>query len=374
MQPKTFDVEHVHDAPRAEWETCAPEAENLDRALLDRALENLTRHCPAWHSFLIVRHGRIAYERLNPNARVDRLSALLQRALARLATLREFPGDTFRDQYDDLWNLRSVTESILSILVGIAFDQDYVRLDQRVCDLLPELFDASVDSAKKRITVRHLLTMTSGLKSVEHGLLPLRVLMSPNWLKFMLAQPLEHAPGETYAFNPTNAHLLSALLTRATGQSTLQFARARLFEPLGIEQLHWERDPQGIFFGAGNLFLSPRDLAKLGQLYLHRGKWGRAQLVSEHWVDESLQPRRKCGSGFQHGYLWYIKDEVECPRGKKFVTYSAAGSGGQRIIIIPKLGLVFVTTARAELLSDTSYWLNLIICRDVLPAVRDLEE
>ena len=142
---------------------------------------------------------------------------------------------------------------------------------------LPEYF-GNAPAGKKKITLRHLLTMRSGLEWTEDSTED-QVEKAPDWVQAILGRPLASAPGTAYNYSSGNTHVVSAVLQKATGMSTCQFARRYLFGPMGITAEHWGRDPRGVFSGGYNLYLTPRELAKFGLLYLHGGKWNGRQLV-----------------------------------------------------------------------------------------------
>ena len=184
-----------------------------------------------------------------------------------------------------LQNMKSASKGVLSALVGIAIDQGHLALDDPISDYLPEARSLE-DQGKAAITVRHLLAMTSGLESTSFGAYGSWA-ASRNLVRNALERPLVAAPGTTFAYSTGSTHLLSAVLTAATGESTLNFARKHLFRPLGIEGVVWERDRQGIYLGGNNLAMRPRDMARFGLLYLDRGRWADSQVVPWRWVDES---------------------------------------------------------------------------------------
>ena len=141
-------------------------------------------------------------------------------------------------------------------------------------------------------------------------------------------------------YSTGSSHLLSAILTRATGMSTLQYARTRIFRPLGIELAAWTRDPQGIYFGGNEMLMTPRQMAAFGELYLRRGRADGRQVVPEAWIEASFVPRGRSGwSGQEYGYGWWIRDLAG------HQAYYAWGFGGQYIFVIPALDLVVVTTS-----------------------------
>ncbi len=256
-------------------------------------------------------------------------------------------------------NVKSITKNILSALVGIAVDRGYLEgIDETIDTYFPDEMENERDIRKKNITIRHLLTMTSGLETEPNERLCPYV-DSANWVQYILARKMARAAGERWVYTTANTHLLSAILTRSTGMSTLDFARTALFDPLGIEPGEWERDPQGIYYGGNNLFLRPIDLARFGLLYLNRGRYAGKQIVPEAWVRESASFQADQGREWSpfhvngYGYLWLLF------RIGPYDHFAAWGHGGQFVFVIPQLELVVVITSQWEGLSSTEHYRNL---------------
>jgi len=237
-------------------------------------------------------------------------------------------------------NLKSASKSVLSTLVGIALDRGYIEsVRQPIGKFFPELLGSADDSGKRAITIEDLLTMRSGLESTSrrnYG----KWVQSGNWVRHVLTRPMVDVPGGRMIYSTGNSHLLSAVLTQATGMSTLDFARRYLAEPLDIKIGTWPRDPQGIYFGGNEMHLSPRAMVEFGELYLNNGRAGNRQVVSETWVEESFKPRTHSPRhGHQYGYGWWMRTFAG------HQTFYAMGYGGQYIFVIPDLRLVVVTTS-----------------------------
>jgi CubicO group peptidase (beta-lactamase class C family) len=237
-------------------------------------------------------------------------------------------------------NLKSASKSILSALVGVAFDRGYLKSVQVTIDkFFPEYLTGSDDAKKKTITIEDLLTMRSGLEStsnINYG----RWVQSPNWVRHVLARPLLDEPGGRMIYSTGNSHLLSAILTKASKMSTFEFARRHLADPLGVSMTPWMRDPQGIYLGGNEMHWTPRGMLAFGELYLNGGRARDKQVLSEAWIKESLKSRTQSSwSGREYGYGWWI-DSLG-----GHATYYAWGHGGQFIFVIPALNLVVATTS-----------------------------
>lgn len=237
-----------------------------------------------------------------------------------------------------LANVKSVSKSIISALVGIAAARGHLTLEQPIADFFPEL--RGDDPAKQAIRVVDLLTMQAGLESTSGRNYGAWV-RSGNWVRDALRRPLLYPPGTHMVYSTGSSHLLSALLTRATKQSTWQFAQQALARPLGFTLERWPRDPQGIYFGGNDMLLTPRQMVAFGELYLRRGRAGDAVVVPGSFVDASFVPRgqSRWGSDRFYGYGWWIRELA----GQ--TVYYAWGYGGQFIFIVPALDLVVVATS-----------------------------
>ncbi len=330
--------------PTADWRTAAPEQQGMDPAILDYLNTQVPTFYPQVRSVLVIRHGYVVYERY-------------------------WQGFTASDGHD----IRSATKSFVSALVGIALrDRHLKSLDQTVEELLADHLPANADPRLRKATLKQLLAMTSGLAGDDSSLggddrISDQMLSSRDWIRHTLGRRLETNPGERFAYSSATSHLLSAIVADATGQSTLTFAQAELFSPLGIATDHalelavnhwpltqteletfekatvaWPKDPQGYHSGGGGLKLPARDLAKLGYLYLNGGRWDGTQVVPADYVRASTQPQSDPGTGDQYGYQWWINDSYG------YHTFRAQGYGGQLIYVIPKLDLVVVITSDAD--------------------------
>ncbi len=293
------------------WEVQPPDAFGLDSTALERAYAHAAEMVPL-NSLLIARDGALVAEQY-------------------------FRGMTARRKI----NIKSASKSILSALIGIAFAEGRLdSLDQPVTAFFPEYFDESTDPRKRTITLRHLLTMTPGLETTSFGNYGAWV-GSRNWVRYALDQPMIREPGgDAMIYSTGTTHLLSAILTKATGMSTLAYARDRLFKPMGIALPAWDRDPQGNYLGGNNMALSARELLQFGQLYLDDGRYEDQQLIPAAWIHAST--RRfvtKTYRGFEYGYLWWIEDFAG------YETWFAWGYGGQYVFIVPELDLVVACTS-----------------------------
>jgi CubicO group peptidase (beta-lactamase class C family) len=296
------------------WEESTPESQGMESTELVKLLGYINQQGKALDSLLIIRHGRLILE-------------------------LDYPPYT-RDK-EHIVN--SVTKNFISALVGIAIDQGYVHGDRStLLDYFPEVADASKYPGKASIQIRDLLTMNSGIDWPQYG--PNNVSdemgRSPNWVEFILRRPMAAKPGSQSNYSNGDAHLLSAIIQRATGEDSLEFGWKHLFQPLGIPRPKWFRDPQGINIGSATIYLPPREMAKLGYLYLHDGTWGGKQIVPAEWVRASLERHTgiQISAGLvDYGYYWWLYPQLGMSE--------AWGGAGQRIAIFRDLDMVTVMTA-----------------------------
>ena len=301
--------------PTEAWRSAAPEAQGMDSRLLLEMMQTIGERKLAIDSLTIVRNGYIVLD----------------------AYFHPFDGQSKHI-------IESVTKNVTSALIGIALDKGHLEtLDQPI---LPHLANRSLDDpddAKKDISVRHLLTMTSGLDtrdSYQHRYAGFYdMLASGNWVQHVLDRPLARAPGEAFEYSNGAAHLLSAVLQDAVGMNMFAFARKHLFAPLGINDVSWSSDPQGVTVGEGQMMLTPRDLAKFGLLYLNRGRWDGRQVVSQAWVEASTRKQVSSVPIAGYGYLWWVD-----PSGY----YLAMGHLGQFLFVVPEKRLVVVATGHLK--------------------------
>ncbi|HVQ16227.1 MAG TPA: serine hydrolase [Vicinamibacterales bacterium] len=252
-------------------------------------------------------------------------------------------------------NVKSVSKSIISALVGVAIDRGMVPGPQTPIRTYFPAIATDKDARKQRITVEDLLTMRSGLETTSNRNYGAWV-QSRNWVQHALAKPLFAVPGTEMEYSTGNTHLLSAILTKATGTSTWQFAQDSLAKPLGFTLPRWPQDPQGIYFGGNDMLLTPKQMLSFGELYLRHGRirvkgsdpfTDLRQVVPAKWIEQSFVPRGVSPiSGNQYGYGWWMRELAG------HQAYFAWGFGGQYIIVIPDLELVVVTTSAATVAED----------------------
>ena len=318
--------------PTQGWPVSNPEAQGMDPAMLEKMQAVIKEKGLSLESLLIIRNGAIVSERYYSSNNADSPHAMY-----------------------------SVTKSFTATLVGIALDQGKLKgVEQRVADLLPGRTFENSDARKQSMTLENLLSMTAGLDFVESDATYRQMYTSANWVQMVMDLPMAAEPGKTFLYCSGCSHILSAVVQEATGESTLAFAKKNLFQPLGITNLDWETDRQGIAIGGWGLNITPRDMAKLGYLYLHNGVWDGKQVVSSSWVKTATTRHTDTDGNLGYGYQWWIYPTHNA--------YAALGRFGQTIFVAPDLNLIVVTTAQEESNHDPIFDL---IDNYILPAVEE---
>ena len=292
------------------------------------AVDAAARALPQLRSLIVSRRGQVMVERYYGSAGADRPV-----------------------------NVKSASKSVISALVGIAIDRGLMKgVREPIATYFPEL-NVSADRARRAITVEDLLTMRSGLEGTsgrQYG----AWVTSANWVRHALSRPMTAAPGASMDYSTGNTHLLSAILTKATGRTTLSFANDVLAAPLGFRLPPWPRDPQGIYYGGNDMLMTSRQLLAFAELYLNGGRANGRQILPEAWVRRSCEGRprelpewaRGVGPGGrvdplrdrQYGYGWWVHDLAGHD------TCFAWGYGGQYAFVVPDLQLVIVTTSSPD--------------------------
>jgi CubicO group peptidase (beta-lactamase class C family) len=239
------------------------------------------------------------------------------------------------DNTETKYSLYSCTKSVTSAAVGLAIEQELLPgVNSKLADFFPDL----ADPEKEDITIAHLLNLTSGIEwkeSVSSGIL-LEWMLADNQVDYVLNKKMVGQPGEAFNYNSGNTQLLAAILEKVTGQSEADYVRENILTPIGIGDVSWWEDAQGITFGGFGIWLTAREAARFGQLYLNEGRWGEQQIIPADWVKLSTVPQ---GPTDFYGYNWWI--DVPEPD-QQFRMYYASGFGGQHIIIVPEYQMVAV--------------------------------
>jgi len=318
-----------------DWPVSPPAQQGLDPELICATGPGLAKRTEAApHGVGVVRHGALVYEQYFAG--------------------EDMYGYVVPHNANTLHDIASITKGVVALLIGIAFDRGWLSdLDAPIVSFFPEYADLRTPE-KDRITLRHLLAMTSGLDWPE------RAISLDDWAnvvrqgwsasdpyRFVLARPVETTPGTAWNYNSGGVWLLGLILRKVSGQPIEEFAKEALLEPLGIQDEVWGRFPNGDAATSGGLRLRPRDLAKLGQLVLNGGVWHGRRIVSADWIKQMIAPQSPSVARFSfarsYGYLWWQGQSLIGDHDIEWV--GALGRGGQRLYVVPALNLVVAVTA-----------------------------
>ena len=248
-----------------------------------------------------------------------------------------------------MWHItHSMCKSITVMAIGMLIEEEKLKLDENIYDIFPDHINAFSKIFRPVITVENLLTMTSGVTFNESG-----IVSGNDWLGSFLNASVNGKPGTEFQYNSLNTYVLSAIVTKRTGETLTEYLTPRLFGPLGITKYYWETCPKGITKGGWGLFLCAEDMAKLGQLYLQRGKWNGQQLVSEYWIEISTARHLKTQNDtYGYGYQLWMEQRPG--------SFEYNGMLGQNVIIYPDMDMVLVTNAGNKEMFQDCIMLNII--------------
>ena len=248
-----------------------------------------------------------------------------------------------------MWHItHSMCKSITGMAIGMLIEEGKLKLDENIYDIFSDQMNALSKIFRPVITVENLLTMTSGVTFNESG-----IVSGNDWLGSFLNASVNGKPGTEFQYNSLNTYVLSAIVTKRTGETLTEYLTPRLFSPLGITKYYWETCPKGITKGGWGLFLCAEDMAKLGQLYLQKGKWNGQQLVSEYWIEISTARHLKTQNDtYGYGYQLWMEQRPG--------SFEYNGMLGQNVIIYPDMDMVLVTNAGNKEMFQDCLMLNII--------------
>lgn len=297
-----------------------PESQGISSDLFAALLRELdTSKDTEMHHFMALRHGKVICE----------------------CNFAPYPKG--------MWHItHSMCKSITGMAIGMLIEEEKLKLDENIYDIFPDHINAFSKIFRPVITVENLLTMTSGITFNESG-----IVSGNDWLGSFLNASVNGKPGTEFQYNSLNTYVLSAIVTKRTGETLTEYLTPRLFGPLGITKYYWETCPKGITKGGWGLFLCAEDMAKLGQLYLQRGKWNGQQLVSEYWIEISTARHLKTQNDtYGYGYQLWMEQRPG--------SFEYNGMLGQNVIIYPDMDMVLVTNAGNKEMFQDCIMLNII--------------
>ena len=302
-----------------------PESQGVSSEKLIHLLSNLSASpYTDMHHFLVLRHGNVICD------------------------------CSFAPYRSGIWHIsHSMCKSITGMAIGLLIDEGKLSLDENIYNIFPGKVNPLIKIFRPEITVRHLLTMTSGVTFNESG-----IVSGNDWLESYLNAPVSGKPGTEFQYNSLNTYVLSAIVSARTEMTLEEYLRPRLFEPLGITRYLWETCPKGITKGGWGLFICPEDMAKLGQLYLNHGMWNEKQIIPADWIRESTTKQVDSIKGtYGYGYQIWMENRLN--------SFEFNGMLGQNVIVYPDLDMVIVTCAGNNELFQNNVMLDLI--RDAFP-------
>ena len=321
--------------PTEGWRTNTPEEQGMDSEKLAKMFDTIQERNYDIHSVTVMRNGYL------------------------VADAAIYPYDQGSKHI-----IHSATKSIISALIGIAIEQGSIKsVNQPVLSFFPGRTAANLDANKEAMTLEHLLMMTSGLECRDSYLYRWRGIdqmrQTADWVQFMLDLPMAEPPGSRFEYCNGASFLLSAIIQETTGLSASAFAEAHLFGPLGISDVEWPANPQGITLGWGELHMRPHDMAKIGYLYLNKGRWDGEQIIPADWVAISTREHIAATLVDGYGYQWWVADDGY---------YMALGYAGQFIFVVPEHELVVAFTS--NLSENDFYGPEILLDTFIIPAAR----
>jgi CubicO group peptidase (beta-lactamase class C family) len=304
------------------WKTNNLKSQKIDTAGIYQLFDQIKKGKNKVHSVLLIKNNKLIIEEY-------------------------FNGHSVNKTHD----LRSITKSIRSILMGIAIDKGYIEdINDPISKYLKNpIPNKDLDLSKEKITIKHLLTMSSGLDCNDWNKKSQgqedKVYKKKDWIQYTLNLPMINEPGTVSNYCSMGTVLIAEIISQASAMSIDEFAEQYLFKPLNINNISWGHTSNKKIIPSGKrLYMTPRDMAKIGQLIIGNGKWNKKQIVSENWIVESTTPKTRI-TEIDYGYLWWnIPFNVN---GKVLVSKTATGNGGQYIMILPELDMVAIFTGGA---------------------------
>ena len=342
-----------------EWQYSNPEGEGLNiskiKILSDEFRNGMHGYVDA---FLLIKNGKIVHEEYYENDYAE-LTKNLKSEQSKI--LSENYGDAAKPIYNyfdpkwhpyykdtDLHTIQSVSKSVTSALIGIAIERGEINgLNEKIAQYFPNHSSQFIDPLKSKITIEDLLTMRAGIKWDESSHAYTNPMNnaasmenSNNWIDYILSLPMEYKPGEKFVYNSGITVLLSHILHEASGMHANEYAEKYLFNKLGIQDYFWKETPNNLTDAEGGLYLSTRDFAKIGMLYLNDGRWNGSPVITNEWVELTMSPDTDIEeSSRKYGYQWWL---VPYENNQEKWMYSGSGYGGQYLLIVPEYQLVMV--------------------------------
>ena len=341
--------------PIKEWPVATPQSQSMDLDSLKAFDEAIAEGKYGYvDGMVIIRHGKLVYQKTYKHD-YDKIYGDDARKKSGLNALD--PGGPYNYynpwwhpyyRRSDLHSLQSVTKTITSVIIGVATTRkEFPDLSTTVLSFFDTTQVKNIDDRKRKMTIRHLLTMTAGFEWNENLSYSeprndcSQMEASFDWIQYVINKPMAFEPGTSFNYNSGASELLSYIFRKATGKDIEEYASKNLFSPLGIDHYFWKRIPTGLVDTEGGLYLSATDLAKIYYLFLEEGNWNGMQLVTREWVKASITPSISLRQGVKYGYKWWL---YEYGNDNSKYAWAGSGFGGQWPIIIPEYDIVAVFT------------------------------
>jgi len=362
--------------PTNGWTRSHPDAAGLDEKLLSALDSDIASgKYSLVDTFAVYRCGTVAFERAYTHdyAKIYAKEASERGPLnAHLSGWYNYFDPRWHPYYHgtDLHSMQSVTKTVSSIIVGIAMTRGDFKatLDTALLNYFEPGKVKNVDERKRRIALRHVLTMTTGLDWNEEvayddpkndaSLME----AADDWVQYVIDRPMAHEPGKVFNYSSGVSELLAYIFEKETGEDIEQYGAKYLFSPLGMDHF-WKRSPLGVVDTEGGLFLNNSDLAKIGYLYLNAGKWEGKQIVSRDWVQQSVSPLTAAEQDYKYGFKWWLLPRTD----RQGFVWMARGFGGQRLMVFPQEKMIAVFTGWEILKEEAS---DRALVNRILPAVQ----
>ena len=336
--------------PAKQWRTSTPEAQGLKSDVLQAFSDELASGELGYiDDMLIIRNGYLVFSESYEND----YDSLYKATNTAPGQYNYFDTD-WHPYYQKgrLHTMQSVSKSITSLLIGIAIDKGQISNENvKILSFFDDYDLSDLDERWSKITLKHVLTMTTGI-TWDESTIPYTdpnnscagMENSSDWIQFVLNQTMSAEPGQVYVYNSGATMLLAYILEQTTGMEVEDYCYQNLFKPLNIEKYYWKRTPKGLADTEGGLYLLPEDLAKIAYLVLHDGIWKNNQIVSKTWINKSVQRHVNTyypsTRSYRYGYKWWILPYAN----EENFAIAGLGLGGQRPIIIPEYGIIAVFT------------------------------
>lgn len=310
----------VYENPGQTFPRNTPESQGIHSEHLRNLVEELAYSPDTdMHHFMVLRHGNVICE------------------------------TDFAPYRKGIWHItHSMCKSITGMAAGLLIDEGKLDLSENIYKIFHDKGSTWAKIFRPEVTVENLMTMTSGVTFNELG-----IVSGNDWLESYLNAPVSEKPGTKFQYNSLNSYVLSAIITERTGMPMDEYLKPRLFDPLGITDYLWEKCPRGITKGGWGLFMHTEDMAKLGQLYLNKGKWNGKQIIPESWAEASVTKKVDSIEGtYGYGYQLWMEERPG--------SFEYNGMLGQNVLIYPDVDMVIVTNAGNEELFQDNVMLNII--------------